>query len=367
MKVCVVLGTRPEIIKMSPVIRELERRKIEYFVIHTGQHYSYNMDRVFFEDLELPEPDYKLDIGEKYHTHGSQTGEMIKGIEGILMKEKPDVVLVEGDTNSVLSGGLTAVKLHIPVGHVEAGLRSFDRRMPEEINRIVVDHISEYLFAPTEVAKENLLNEGIPEDKIYVTGNTIVDAVYQNLEIAKRKSKILDNFSLRRGEYIVITFHRAENVDDPERLKKLVGMLNMLEYPAIFPMHPHTKNRIEENGLKINNPNLIVTEPIGYLDFLLLLANAKLVLTDSGGIQEESNILHIPCLTLRDNTERPETVEVGSNIVVGVDPKNVINLANEIIVDKEKFNEMSSAPVVYGDGKSAKKMVSVLLGEKDGY
>ncbi len=360
MKVCVVLGTRPEIIKMSPVIRELERRKIDYFVIHTGQHYSYNMDRIFFEDLELPEPDYKLDVGEKYHTHGSQTGEMIKGIEGILMKENPDVVLVEGDTNSVLAGGLAAVKLHIPMGHVEAGLRSFDRRMPEEINRIVVDHISDYLFAPTGVAKENLLNEGIPEEKIYVTGNTIVDAVYQNLEIAKRKSKILDKFSLRRGEYVVITFHRAENVDDPERLKKLVDMLNMLEYPAIFPMHPHTKKRIEENGLEINNPNLIVTEPIGYLDFLLLLANAKLVLTDSGGIQEESNILHIPCLTLRDNTERPETVVAGSNIVVGTNSQNIIKKLHQILYDPMKYTKMRNVPVVFGDGKTAERMVNII-------
>ena len=360
MYVSVVLGTRPEIIKMSPIIREMDKRKIDYFVIHTGQHYSYNMDKIFFEELELPEPDYKLDVGEKYHTHGSQTGEMIKGIEKILMKEKPDIVLVEGDTNSVLAGGLSAVKLHIPVGHVEAGLRSFDMGMPEEINRIVVDHISDYLFAPTEVAKRNLLKEGISEEKIYVTGNTIVDAVYQNLEIAKRKSNILNKLNLKGKEYLVVTFHRQENVDNPARLKKFVDILNKMNYMAIFPIHPRTKKRIEKNKYKISNPNVIVIEPVGYLDFLLLLANTKIVLTDSGGIQEESNILHIPCLTLRDNTERPETVSAGSNIVVGVESKTVIKKIQDIVNNPEKYNEMKEAPVVFGDGKSASRILDAI-------
>ncbi len=361
MSVSIVLGTRPEIIKMSPVIRELERRKIDYFVIHTGQHYSYNMDRIFFRELELPEPDYKLDVGEKYHTHGSQTGEMLKGIEEILMKEKPNVVLVEGDTNTVLSGGLAAVKLHIPVGHVEAGLRSFDRGMPEEINRIVVDHISSYLFAPTEIAKQNLLNEGIIEEKIEITGNTIVDAVYQNIELAKKKANVLEKYKLKTKEYILITFHRAENVDSPERLKKLVNMLNALEYPAIFPMHPHTRKRIDEQSLKIDNPNLSIIEPVGYLEFLLLLANAKLVLTDSGGIQEETNIPHVPCLTLRDNTERPETVEAGSNIVVGVEKDRILSEVHKLLNDKKAYQRMASSKVAYGDGHSAERIVEKII------
>ena len=361
----IVLGTRPEIIKMSPVIRELEKRRIEYFVIHTGQHYSYNMDRIFFEELELPQPDYKLDVGERYHTHGSQTGEMIKGIEEILMKEKPHVVLVEGDTNSVLAGGLAAVKLHIPVGHVEAGLRSFDRNMPEEINRVVVDHISDYLFAPTEVARKNLLNEGIDKERIYVTGNTIVDAVYQNLAIAKRKSRILEKYELKKNEYILVTFHRQENVDDPARLKNLVNMLNMLDFPAIFPMHPRTRKRIDEFGYRIKNEKVRVIEPLGYLDFLLLLANAKVVLTDSGGIQEESNILHVPCLTLRDNTERPETVEVGSNIVVGVNAEKVIETLHQIICNTERYSKMRNAPIVFGDGKTAERIIFILLNEEE--
>jgi UDP-N-acetylglucosamine 2-epimerase (non-hydrolysing) len=360
MKTAIVLGTRPEIIKMAPVIRELERRGMDYFVIHTGQHYSFNMDRIFFQELELPEPQYKLNVGEKYHTHGSQTAEMIKGIEDILIKEKPGIVLVEGDTNSVLAGGLAAVKIHFPVGHVEAGLRSFDRTMPEEINRIVVDHISDFLFAPTDLAKKNLLNEGINEEKIFVTGNTIVDAVYQHLEIAEKKSSVVADYGLTQKNYAVITFHRAENVDNPERLKKLVKILNELDYPSIFPMHPHTRKSIEKMSLQIKNDSLIITEPLGYLDFLLLLANAKVVLTDSGGIQEESNILHIPCLTLRDNTERPETVEAGSNVVVGVEPEQVLNMFHNIIHNEKIWRNMASAPVVFGDGKSAKKIIDTI-------
>ena len=297
---------------------------------------------------------------EKNITHGSQTGEMIKGIEKILMNETPDIVLVEGDTNTVLAGGISAVKLHIPVGHVEAGLRSFDRKMPEEINRILVDHISEYLFAPTDIARNNLLHEGIQRDKIYVTGNTIVDAVYQNLEIAKRKSKIMKELSLKNKSYILITAHRQENVDDEIRLKNIVKILNSIKYETIFPIHPRTVKRLKEFGYYINNENVQIIEPIGYLDFLILLSNAKIVLTDSGGIQEETNILHVPCLTLRDNTERPETVEVGSNVIVGVNPDVVLNEINKIMDDRNIYNSMKSAPVVYGDGKSAIYIIDYL-------
>ena len=204
--IAIILGTRPEIIKMSPIIRECEKQGLDYFILHTGQHYSYNLDRIFFEDLELPAPKYNLDVGSG--THAEETGKMLIGIEKVLLKEKPDIVLVEGDTNTVLAGALAAAKLHIKVGHVEAGLRSYDRSMPEEINRILADHVSDYLFAPTEKAKENLLREGIEEDKIFVTGNTIVDAVYQNLEIAKRKVNILDKLNLSSREYFLITSHR---------------------------------------------------------------------------------------------------------------------------------------------------------------
>ncbi len=360
MKIAVIVGTRPEIIKMSPVIRALEKRDIDYYILHTGQHYSYNMDRLFFEELELPEPKYKLDVGERYSTQGAQTGEMIKAIEKIFMDDRPEVVLVEGDTNTVLAGAISASKLHIKVGHVEAGLRSWDRNMPEELNRIMTDHISDYLFAPTESSRDNLLREGIDKEKIFVTGNTIVDAVYQNLEIAKRKSKIFDELTVKKGEYALITAHRQENVDNPERLAKIVEILNSLRYPAVFPMHPRTRKRMEEFNLELDNPKLKVTEPIGYLDFLMLLSEARLVLTDSGGIQEETNILHVPCLTLRDNTERPETVDAGSNIVVGIEPKNVLEKLEKILDDKEFERNMKSTPVVFGDGKASFQIIKII-------
>ena len=360
MKISVIVGTRPEIIKMSPVIRELKKRGTEYYVLHTGQHYSYNMDKLFFEDLELPLPDYKLDVGEKYHSQGAQTGEMIKAMEKIFRDDRPDVVLVEGDTNTVLAGAISASKLHIKIGHVEAGLRSGDRNMPEELNRIMTDHISDYLFAPTEPSRDNLLREGIDREKIFVTGNTIVDAVYQNLEIAKRKSKIFDELTVKKGEYALITAHRQENVDNPERLAKIVEILNSLRYPAVFPMHPRTKKRLKENGYSITNPRLKIIEPLGYLDFLILLSEAKLVLTDSGGLQEETNILHVPCLTLRDNTERPETVDAGSNIVVGIEPKNVLEKLEKILDDKEFERNMKSTPVVFGDGKASFQIIKII-------
>jgi len=360
MKVCVVIGTRPEIIKMSPIIRELLKMNWEFYVLHTGQHYSYNMDRIFFEELELPEPEYKLNVGEKFTTQGAQTGEMIKEIEKTLITDRPDVVLVEGDTNTVLAGAISASKLHIKVGHVEAGLRSGDREMPEELNRIMTDHISDYLFAPTEVAKANLLREGIEEKRIFVTGNTIVDAVHQNIEIAKRKSKIMENFGIKENAYLLFTAHRQENVDNPARLGKIVEILNQVEMQTIFPIHPRTRKRLAENGYEIKNSYVKLVEPLGYLDFLLLISKARIVLTDSGGIQEETNILHVPCLTIRDNTERPETVTAGSNIVVGVEPRVVLNEINEILNDKEKERKMRSAKVVVGEIGSSKRCLDVL-------
>nr|WP_290726783.1 UDP-N-acetylglucosamine 2-epimerase (non-hydrolyzing) [Archaeoglobus sp.] len=229
----IVLGTRPEIIKMSPVIRECERRHLNYFILHTGQHYSYEMDKVFFEELELPQPRFNLDVGSG--THAEQTGKIMIGVEKVLRKEKPDVVLVQGDTNTVLAGALAAVKLYIKVGHVEAGLRSFDRRMPEEINRLLVDHISDYLFAPTEKAKQNLLREGVDENKIFVTGNTVVDAVYQNLEVAKRKVNVLKDLGLKPRGYFLVTAHRQENVDVKEKLKGILKDLELIFQEFFLP------------------------------------------------------------------------------------------------------------------------------------
>ena len=324
MKISIILGTRPEIIKMSPIIRECEKQRLDYFILHTGQHYTYNLDKIFFEDLELPEAKYNLDVGSG--SHAEETGKMLIGIEKVLKEEKTDVVLVEGDTNTVLAGALAASKLHIKVGHVEAGLRSYDRTMPEEINRVLADHVSDYLFAPTEKAKENLLREGIEENKISVTGNTIVDAVYQNLEIAKRKVDVLNKLDLEKGGYFLVTAHRQENVDIKERLKGILDGLELVyrkfNYPIIYPVHPRTKKKIREFGLEVPN-GVELIEPLGFLEFLQLEANAKLVLTDSGGVQEETCILKVPCVTLRDNTERPETLNVGSNVLAGVNQEKI--------------------------------------------
>ena len=352
--IAIILGTRPEIIKMSPVIRECEKRGLDYFILHTGQHYSYEMDRVFFEELELPQPKYNLDVGSG--THAEQTGKIMAGVEKILIKERPDVVLVQGDTNTVLAGALAATKLHIKVGHIEAGLRSYDRRMPEEINRVLTDHISDYLFAPTEKAKQNLLREGIDESKIFVTGNTIVDAVYQNLEIAERKVNVLKDLGLKSKEYFLVTAHRQENVDIKERLKGILKGLELIHeefsMPVVFPMHPRTQRRIKEFGLSLDGVEVIY--PLGFLEFLQLEANARLVLTDSGGVQEETCILVVPCVTLRDNTERPETLEVGSNILVGTKPERILEGVRTML------NRENNWKNPFGDGKAGERIVEIL-------
>jgi len=355
MKIAIIVGTRPEIIKMSPVIHELENQKLNYFILHTGQHYSYNMDKVFFEQLKLPKPKYNLEVGSG--THAEQTGKMLIGVEKVLREERPHVVLVEGDTNTVLSGALAACKLLIKIGHVEAGLRSYDRSMPEEINRVIVDHISDYLFAPSEKAKQNLLKEGIPVEKVHVTGNTIVDAVYQHLELTKNSS-ILEKLELKPNEYILLTLHRQENVESEQRLKNILKGIELVakefEIRVIFPIHPRTQQRIKE--LNIEVPKEIYLIPaLDYLSFLKLEANAQLILTDSGGVQEEACILKIPCVTLRYNTERPESIEVGANTLAGTEPQTILKKVREMI-QKERNWESP-----FGDGKASQRIVSILL------
>ena len=356
MKISIILGTRPEIIKMSPVIRECEKQNLDYFILHTGQHYSYNLDKIFFKDLELPAAKYNLDVGSG--THAEETGKMLIGIGKILREEKPDIVLVEGDTNTVLAGALAASKLQIKVGHVEAGLRSYDRTMPEEINRVLADHVSDFLFAPTEKAKENLLREGIEEDKIFVTGNTIVDAVYQNLEIAKRKVDVRNKLNLNPKEYFLMTAHRQENVDAKNRLKGILEGLVLVYHefniPIIYPIHPRTKKRIEEFGLEVPE-GIELIEPLGFLAFLQLEANAKLVLTDSGGVQEETCILGVPCVTLRDNTERPETLDVGSNVLVGVNQDRILEGVKKMLSKERDWRNP------FGDGCAGVKIVEILI------
>ena len=353
-KIAIIVGTRPEIIKMSPVIRECERRKQDYFILHTGQHYSYNMDRVFFEQLEIPEAKYNLDVGSG--THAEQTGRILIGIEQVLTKKQPDIVLVEGGTNTVLAGALAATKLHIKVGHVEAGLRSYDRSMPEEINRILTDHISDFLFAPTEQSKQTLLREGIEETKVFVTGNTIVDAVYQNLELANKKANVLEQLGLKEKEYFLVTVHRQENVDNKERFQGILSGLQQLakeyEMPVVYPIHPRSRKKMVGFGLSPGNISLI--DPQDLFGFLQLEQHARLVLTDSGGVQEETCILGNPCVTLRDNTERPETLDVGSNVLAGTIPKDIVTSVS-IMIDK-KIDGVSP----FGDGTSGKKIIKIL-------
>lgn len=359
MRAAIILGTRPEIIKLAPVMKALKRD--EFILIHTEQHYDYEMNRIFLEDLGLPEPDYNLHVGSG--TQAEQTGKAMVEIEKVLVKEKPDVTIVQGDTNTVLAGALASVKLHIPVAHVEAGLRSGDRRMPEEINRIVTDHVSDVLFAPTEKAKENLLREGIPEEWIYVVGNTVVDAVLQHAEIAEKKSKILEELDLNKGEYAVITAHRAENVDNKENLKKIVQIITSVPIRIVYPVHPRTEKRLKAFGLwkKLEKAdNVILTKPLGYFDFLKLLENARFVLTDSGGIQEEAITLHVPCITLRYTTERPETVEAGGNILVGLEVERAKSVVERILNDREFEGRMRNAPNPFGDGKAGERIAKLL-------
>ncbi len=354
MKLSIIIGTRPEIIKMSPIIRECERRSLDYFILHTGQHYSYNMDKVFFKQLELPAPKYNLDIGSG--SHAQETGKMLIGIENILLREKPDVVLVEGDTNTVLAGALAASKLHVEVAHVEAGLRSYDKSMPEEINRILTDHISDYLFAPTQEAKDILLREGISEDKIFVTGNTIVDAVHRNLKIANKRPSVLEKLNLKPRNYFLVTLHRQENVDDKERFRQILESLdqlaNQFSLPVIYPIHPRSKRRMEEFGIKTDYVKLML--PFDFFSFLQLEKNAKLILTDSGGVQEESCILGVPCVTLRDSTERPETLTVGSNTLSGSNLKKILQSAKSMV---DRGNDWINP---FGDGRAGKRIVEIL-------
>jgi len=309
-------------------------------VIHTGQHYSYNLDKIFFEELKLPKSDYNLEIGQISKTQGEQKGRMIIEIEKALKKDEKGDVIVQGDTNTVLAGALTAIKLNYPVAHIEAGLRSRDYRMPEEYNRIITDHCSTYLFPPTEKAEKNLIEENVPKEKIHVVGNTIVDATLQNIEIAESKKEWIEKFP---DEYILLTMHRQENVDNKKELTSILEGIRKvkkeLDLPIIYPMHPRTKKRIKEFGLEEQLKELEVIDPVGYLEFLLMEKNAKVILTDSGGVQEESCILKTPCVTIRKSTERQETVEIGSNILAGTNADDILNATIQMIEKKKRLEQ----------------------------
>ncbi len=355
LKIAVVLGTRPEIIKMAPVIRAAARQNADFFILHTGQHYSYNLDGVFFEQLKLPRARYNLEVGSG--SHAEETGRMLIGIEKVLLEERPGIVLVEGDTNSVLAGALAASKLHIRVGHVEAGLRSYDRTMPEEINRIIADHCADQLFAPTEKARAILLGEGIARDRIFVTGNTIVDAVYQGLEIARTGANAPGSLGLKPKAYFLATLHRQENVDDRARLASILEGLGKVaaefHMPVVYPIHPRARKRLTEFAL---GPQMVkIVDPLDFLGFLQLESQARLVLTDSGGVQEETCILGVPCVTLRDNTERPETVDVGANMLAGSSPDRIAECARVMLAREGKW------PNPFGDGHAAERIVKIVM------
>lgn len=349
--IAVIVGTRPEIIKMSPIVKELDKQNMDYFVLHTGQHYSYELDNIFMRQLKMPLPKYNLHVGS--YSSIKQTTKMMLGLENVLSEEKPDMVLVLGDTNTILSSVLVANKLKIKIGHIEAGLRSYDKNMPEESNRIIADHLADMLFAPTSKAYSILLHEGIESRKVFVTGNPIVDAVYQNIELSN-KMNIKAQYESKK--YFLATAHRTENVDNEKRFKSLIESLKEVHkefgLPIIYPIHPHSKNKVKQYGLSLDGLEII--EPVGYFEFLQLESNARLILTDSGGVQEESCIIGVPCITLRDNTERPETIDVDANILGGVEYGKIFNCVNIML---QSTNHWVSP---FGDGKAAKKIVEIL-------
>ncbi|MBA6348671.1 non-hydrolyzing UDP-N-acetylglucosamine 2-epimerase [Colwellia sp. BRX8-9] len=359
MKIGIIVGTRPEIIKMAPVIRECQKRKIPFFIIHSNQHYSKEMDSIFFDELHLPAPDYNLGVGSGLHSN--QTGNILIKMEPILLEEKPDVVLVQGDTNTVLAGALTASKLNIKVGHIEAGLRSYDRTMPEETNRIMTDHISEYLFAVGPNQEKILKSEGIASDKIYTVGNTVSDSLFQHLDISAKTSNILSELDLHAGEYFLVTAHRASNVDIASNLLELLHLFDEMHKhytgTIVWPIHPRTQSKLKEFNIEVPS-YLQLIAPVGYLDFIQLQKHAKLILTDSGGIQEEACLLGVPSLTLRENTERPEAVEVGASELVGRDAVKAVKAAAKWL-----SRDSYSWDNPFGDGHVAEAILDIVIAD----
>lgn len=352
MKVCTVIGARPQFIKAAALSAVLASRpEIEEIVIHTGQHYDANMSDVFFEELGIPKPAYNLKIGGG--TYGQNTGRMIESIEDVLLKEKPDMVLVYGDTDSTLAGALAACKIHIPVTHVEAGLRSYNRRMPEEINRLLTDQISTLLFTPTNGAKENLIQEGIKPEFIHVVGDIMYDATLQFSDIAIQRSEILKKLDLNKKDYILATVHRAENTDDLTRMKAILDGLNTASLLVILPLHPRTKSVFKKSGLVIPD-KIKCIDPVGYLDMQVLESGASLIATDSGGVQKEAYFHGVPCVTLRDETEWVELVEVGANILTGANSSKIKHAINDLL------GRTVISSNIYGDGKTAGTIADIL-------
>ena len=349
MKVVTVLGARPQFIKAGPVSREL-RKKHREVLVHTGQHYDHKMSGIFFDGLGLPDPDVNLGVGSG--SHGVQTAAMLEGIEQVLMREKPDWVLVYGDTNSTIAGALAASKLRIPIAHVEAGLRSFNRGMPEEINRVVTDHVSDLLLCPSKTAVQHLHSEGIRKN-VHLVGDVMSDALrWARERVADKAADALLNLGLARNKFLLVTAHRSENTDNPERLHGIVDALNVINEPIIFPVHPRARKAFESGGFRFK-PHVRMIEPIGYFEMVTLTSSARLVLTDSGGLQKEAYWLGVPCITLRDETEWVETVEAGWNRLAGT-------VAERIVEAVKSFAAPAARPPLYGEGNVAEKCVALL-------
>lgn len=363
--VMIVAGTRPELIKLAPVFWELRRRGIDYVFVWSGQHYDYEMSRVFIEEFRLPEPDFDLGVGSG--SHAVQTAKAMISVEEAIRVYKPSLVIALGDTNTTLAAALASVKSSAPFAHIEAGLRSWNMAMPEEINRIVVDHVSQILFAPSLLSATNLVAEGISHNKVFFTGNTIIDSLIRVLEILQHYNNILEEIErLTSRPYILVTFHRQENVDNSERLTNIVRALVELskEFKIIIPLHPRTRKRLNEYGLikiLMNHNNIHILRPLGYLEFIYLLKNSYVVLTDSGGVQEEAFTLKVPTVTLRYNTERPETVLAGCNVLAGTDVDKIIEYSLKMIEFRDKIrSRLLKYPNPYGDGKASYRIVDVV-------
>lgn len=362
-KVISVVGARPNFMKVAPIHFALQKYKdkIAHYIVHTGQHYDYIMSQAFFQDLEMPEPNYYLDVGSG--THAEQTAKVMIGFEKVLIELKPDLVIVVGDVNSTIAAALTAVKLGVKVAHVEAGLRSYDREMPEEINRIATDSICNYCFVTEQSGFDNLVKENFPESKIFFVGNTMIDSQVFGLKKAEN-SNILEKLQLDEKKYILVTLHRPSNVDIPSQLEMFLKLFAEIPkyYKVVFPAHPRTLKNIAQFGLKelvSSNPNLKLLEPMGYIDFLALMQKSKFVMTDSGGIQEETTAIGVPCLTVRTTTERPITCEIGTNVLVKPEYKPIIDGIDLIL---NRWNKKAERPPLW-DGKAAER-IAVIISEK---
>lgn len=359
LKIMNIVGARPNLPKIAPLMREMKRHpEIDPILVHTGQHYADELNGIFFREMGIPAPDVNLEVGSA--SHAAQTAEILKRVEPILLDQQPDVVLVVGDVNSTIAASLAAAKLGIRVAHVEAGLRSFDRSMPEEINRVLTDALADYLFVTEQDAIENLLREGRPRESIFLVGNVMIDSLHAFLPLAK-KSRIGEELDLAQGqtwrEFAVLTLHRPSNVDSTDKLKELLSAVNSIaeQLPVIFPVHPRTGQRLIQAGIA-KHPSLRLIQPLGYLDFLCLLSRAAVVLTDSGGIQEETTALGVPCLTLRENTERPVTITQGTNLLVGTDPARIVRAVHDSLVTKRKVGRV---PPLW-DGHASERIVGTL-------